>query len=240
MKKVEILYEDEDIIVVNKPANFLSIPDRFDKEKPNILTYLRERYEAVFTVHRLDRETSGVLCFARTQVAHKELSQQFQNRTIKKLYWVIVDGLVNPPEGSIDKAIAPHPVIAGKMIVTNKGKKSLTHYKVVEQFKNFALIAADIKTGRTHQIRVHFESIGFPLAVDKTYGSQSAFYLSKIKFKGFKIGKNQEERPLMTRTSLHSYQLELIHPSSKEPLTFQATPPKDFRAVLKQLQKWNK
>jgi len=240
LKKIEIIYEDNDIIVVNKPANFLSTSDRFDKEKPNVVTHLRERYEEVFTVHRLDKETSGILCFARTSAAHKDLSQQFQDRKVKQLYWVIIQGILIPTEGSIDKAIAPHPVIQGKVIVTNKGKKSLTHYKVVEQFKNFCLVEADIKTGRTRQIRVHFESIGFPLAVDKIYGSYSAFNLSQIKFKGFNLGKDQEERPLMTRTSLHSYQLDIIHPSTKESTTFLAPPPKDFRAVLKQLQKWNK
>lgn len=240
MNKIEIIYEDDDILIVNKPAKFLSIPDRFDQSKPNVLSYLRSRYEAVFTVHPLDKETSGILCFARTEEAHKHLSQQSQERSVQILYWVIVSGIVTPVEGAIDKAISRHPVQSGKMIVSNKGKTSLTNYKVLEQFKSFALLEADIETGRTHQIRVHFESIGYPLAVDKVYGSHLDFKLSQIKFKGFRLGKDQEERPLMTRTSLHAHQINIVHPSKKETLTFIAQPPKDFRAVLKQLQKWNK
>ncbi len=240
MKKLELLHQDEDLLIVNKPANYLSIPDRFDKEKPNVLTDLRRKFESVLTVHRLDKETSGVMCFARNEQAHKNLSKQFFERSIQKLYHLLVEGNVYPVEGEIDQPIGPHPAIAGKMMVTNKGKASLTIYKVLEQFKNYALIEADIKTGRTHQIRVHFESIGFPLMVDAMYGSHAEFKLSQIKHKGFRLGKGQEERPLLSRSALHAHQLSLIHPTSKATLTVTAPPPKDFRAVLKQLHKWNK
>ena len=240
MKKLDILHQDEDLVIVNKPAKYLSIPDRFDKEKPNILTDLRKKFESIYTVHRLDKETSGVICFARNEQAHKDLSKQFLERSIQKIYHLIVEGTVYPVEGEITQPIGPHPAIAGKMMVTNKGKASLTVYKVVEQFKNYALVEADIKTGRTHQIRVHFESIGFPLMVDAMYGSHSAFKLSQIKHKGFRLGKGQEERPLMSRSALHAHQLSLCHPTTKESLTVNAPPPKDFRAVLKQLHKWNK
>jgi len=181
-----------------------------------------------------------VICFARNEQAHKVLNKQFQDRTVQKFYWALVDGIVQPIEGDIEKPIAPHPAQSGKMMVSNKGKASLTTYKVLEHFNHFTLVEANIKTGRTHQIRVHFESIGFPLMVDKVYGVKSAFYLSQVKNKKYKLRKGQEERPLLSRSSLHAHQLTLTHPSTNEPLSFTASLPKDFQAVLKQLQKWDK
>lgn len=240
LKKPQILHQDQDILVVNKPPNFLSIPDRFDATKPNLLSYLRKSFEEVLPVHRLDKETSGVICFARNKEAHKRVNKQFQDRTLSKLYWVLADGLVEPEQGLIEKAIAPHPTISGKMMVSNKGKISVTSYRVLEHFKQFSLVEVAIETGRTHQIRVHFESIGFPLMVDKFYGVRKEFFVSQIKTKKYRLGKDQVERPLLSRSSLHSYQLTLTHPTTKEVITFKASPPKDFQAVLKQLQKWNK
>lgn len=239
-QKVQILHDDDDLVIINKPSNYLSIPDRFDETKPNILSFLNHKFEKVYTVHRLDKETSGIICFAKNEIAHKHLSQQFQEKTVQKIYCALVDGVLIPEEGEINQGIAPHPAKPGKMMVSNKGKKSLTLYKVIEQFRNFALVEANIKTGRTHQIRVHFEAIGYPLAIDSVYGSREAFKLSEIKLKKFRLGKGQEERPLMFRTSLHAFQLELSHPTTEERLHFEAPLPKDFAAVIKQLQKWNK
>lgn len=239
-KKVHILHEDTDLVIVNKPADYLSIPDRHNATKPNVLGFLNHQFGKVFTVHRLDKATSGILCFAKNEVAHKHLSKQFQERTVEKIYYALVDGILHPTEGEIDHSIAPHPARPGKMMVSNKGKKSLTIYQVVEQFQTVALVEANIKTGRTHQIRVHFESIGFPLVVDEMYGNRTEFRLSEIKRKKFKLGKNQEERPLMTRTTLHAFRLELTHPTTLKQLNFEAPLPKDFAAVLKQLRKWHK
>ncbi len=240
MKKLEILHQDQDMLVINKPPNFLSIPDRFDATKPNLLSYLRTTFEQVLPVHRLDKETSGVICFARNEQAHKNLNKQFQDRVVDKLYWVLVDGIVQPEQGLIEKSIAPHPAIAGKMMVSNKGKVSITSYRVLEYFKQFSLVEVAIKTGRTHQIRVHFESIGFPLMVDKLYGVRKEFFVSQIKSKKYRLGKDQIERPLLSRSSLHAHHLTITHPTSDEALTVKAALPKDFQAVLKQLQKWNK
>lgn len=239
-QKVSILYEDEDIVIVNKPSRYLSIPDRHDETKPNVLSFLTNKYGKVFTVHRLDKETSGILCFAKNETAHKVLSKQFQERTVEKIYYALVDGILTPSEGTINLSIAPHPARPGKMMVSNKGKRSLTTYKVVEQFNNFSLVEANIKTGRTHQIRVHFEAIGFPLAIDTLYGTRTEFFLSEVKLRKFRLGKNQEERPLMTRTTLHAYRLVLEQPTTQKRLIFEAPLPKDFSAVVKQLQKWNK
>jgi len=239
-QQVAILHEDEDLVIVNKPARYLSIPDRFDETKPNVLGFLNNKYGKVFTVHRLDKETSGILCFAKNVEAHKALSQQFQERTVEKIYYALVDGIMTPTEGEINQGIAPHPAKPGKMMVSNKGKKSLTTYKVIEQFRNFALVEANIKTGRTHQIRVHFEAIGFPLAIDALYGTRTGFLLSEVKLKKFKLGKGKEERPLMSRTTLHAYRLEIDQPTTQKRLIIEAPLPKDFAAVVKQLQKWNK
>ena len=239
-QQVAILHEDEDLVIVNKPAKYLSIPDRHDETKPNVLGFLNNKYGKVFTVHRLDKETSGILCFAKNAEAHKALSKQFQERTVEKIYYALVDGILTPTEGEINQGIAPHPGKPGKMMVSNKGKKSLTTYKVTEQFRNFALVEANIKTGRTHQIRVHFEAIGFPLAIDALYGTRTEFLLSEVKLKKYKLGKDQEERPLMSRTTLHAYRLEIDQPTTQKRLIIEAPLPKDFAAIVKQLQKWNK
>lgn len=238
--KIQLLYEDQALVIVNKPANFLSIPDRYNESKPNLLSFLNHKFGKVYTVHRLDKETSGILCFAKNEAAHKNLSKQFQERTVEKIYYALVEGIILPTKGKIDQPIAPNPARPGKMMVSNKGKRSLTTYQVIEQFQSCALIEVRIKTGRTHQIRVHFEAIGYPLVIDAMYGNRSEFLLSEIKQKKYKLGKNQEEKPLMSRTTLHAYRLELDHPTTQKRLIVEAPLPKDFTAVVKQLQKWHK
>lgn len=239
--KIEILFEDEALLIVNKPPDLLTIPDRFDISKPNLYHLLSEQYEEkIYIVHRIDRETSGIICFAKTEEAHKHLSQQFEGRTVNKTYLALVEGKPNPPEGTIDKPIGPHPTQAGIMTVMKSGKSAVTDYKTIEVFKAFSLVEANIKTGRTHQIRVHFKSIGHPLAVDPLYGKREVFYLSEIKHRSYQLGKDQEERPLMSRTTLHAYQLTLEHPGTGERMSFQAPLPKDFQAVVNQLNKWGR
>lgn len=236
--KYELLHEDADLLVVNKPAGLLTIPDRFGN-KENLLAQLQKQYGEVLTVHRLDRETSGVLCFARNAEAHRHLSIQFEQHTTDKYYLALLDGVLHHDEGEIDKPIGEHPTIAGKMIISNSGKPALTFYRVLERFAHFTLAEALIKTGRTHQIRVHFQSIGYPLAVDALYGRRAGFLLSEIKGKAYRTGKFSEgERPLMERSSLHAYRLRLDHPTTGERMEFKAELPKDFNAVLTQLRKW--
>ena len=226
--------------MANKPPGLLSIPDRFAPEKPNLLALLTHQYGKVWTVHRIDRETSGLICFARNEEAHRHLSQQFENRTVEKVYLALLDGASVPEEGTIDRPIAPSHKEVGKMMVAAKGKSAVTHYKAIERFRQFTLVEARIETGRTHQIRVHFESIGHPLAIDSLYGRREAFYLSEVKGKGYQLGRDKEERPLMSRLPLHAWKLALGHPHTGERLEFEAPLPKDFSAVLKQLKKWGK
>lgn len=237
-KKIEILYQDEDIIIVNKPAPLLSISDRYDPSKYNLQEYLNKNFGQVFVVHRIDKETSGVMVFAKNEQAHANLSQQFENRKVQKIYLALVSGRMSQESGIIDKPIAHSQSGVHKMVIANKGKRSITHFKVLEYFKSYSLLEVDLKTGRTHQIRVHFNAIGYPLAIDKLYAKKTEFFLSDVKRKKYRIGKDQEERPLMTRHSLHSRSLSFEHPTTKEKMTFIADLPKDFRAVLSQLRKW--
>lgn len=235
-KKIDILFEDEMIVVINKPPNFLTIPDRF-KDLPNLLSFLQKKYENIFTVHRLDKETSGVVVFAKTAEAHAILSKQFEKREVKKIYHALVEGVFFDKKGLIDKPIAPSQSRLGKMIVHQRGKPSQTKFEVKEEFKHHSYLEIELLTGRQHQIRVHFAALGHPLLVDKLYNKDQGFYLSSIKRK---YKSSEEERPLMDRLSLHAGYLEFDHPKTNERLVFEAELPKDFKAVIKQLSKWSK
>lgn len=237
IKKLNILHIDEDIIVVDKPANVLSIPGRNSDEITSVLDFLRKKHGDVFPVHRLDKSTSGVICYARNAEAHKALNLQFLNREVDKTYLTIVDGMPQPETGTIDKPIAHDTNIAGKMRVHPKGKRAISHYKVAENFGRYALLEVNIETGRTHQIRVHCQAIGHPLLVDKLYAKRDAFFLSEIKKKKFNLGKYQEERPLLSRSSLHAHRLQFTHPTTNEKMDITAELPKDMAAVIKQMKK---
>ncbi len=239
--QIEIVFEDDDLVIVNKPAGLLTIPDRFSPDKPNLYHMLGHEFGQIFTVHRLDRETSGILLFTKTEAAHKEMSRQFMERTVDKIYYALVEGVMHQTVGIIDKPLGPHPTHPEKMAVVHGGKPSRTNYKVVETFKNFTLVECGIETGRTHQIRVHLHAIGYPMAVDALYGRQSAFYLSKIKLRKFKLSKEQEEElPIMSRTTLHAGRLVFNHPTTGERMAIEAGLPKDFGAVVNQLRKWGR
>ncbi len=236
----ELIHEDEHLLVVNKPAGLLTIPDRTGSQD-SLHAQLERQYGKVFIVHRLDRETSGILCFARNEAAHRHLSMQMEHHTADKYYLALLEGELHHEEGEIDKPIGEHASIPGKMSIRMTGKPSLTYYRAAERFKRFTLADILIKTGRTHQIRIHFQSIGYPLAVDALYGRRPMFLLSEIKGKKYKSGKfSEDERPIMERTSLHAARLKLDHPTTGARMEFEAELPKDFAALLNQLRKWGK
>ncbi len=238
LQQITVLHEDEDIIVVNKPPRLLTVPDRYAPEKPNLYHWLQKRQDdKVFIVHRLDKETSGIIVFAKNETAHRHLSIQFEKRQTDKSYLTLVDGQMYKEEGVIEKPIALHKN-GKRMLVTRSGKPSVTEYKVLESFKRFTLVEAMIKTGRLHQIRIHFESIGYPLAIDAIYGKREGLYLSEVKGKRYNLGKYEEEKYLMDRVILHAWKLGITHPRTEEQVEFEAELPKDFSAVLKQLRKW--
>ena len=238
--KPDIIFEDDQIVIVNKPSGLLTIPDRHSPEKPNLATQLQKIFGKIFTVNRLDRETSGIICFAKTAEAHLALSQAFQNRTVKKKYLTVVTGNLMEEEGRIETGLSPDPVNPGKMKVTKGGKKSLTLYKVLERFKACNYVEAEIMTGRMHQIRVHFKSIGHPCYVDKLYGKNESISIKDIKQRNLNMSKVPDtvEIPLINRTTLHASKLVITHPVTEEEMTFEAPLPKDMKALINQLRKW--
>ena len=236
----EIVHEDDALLVINKEPDVLTIPDRFDPFKRNVYGALKSIYPEVFIVHRLDRETSGILVFAKTADAHRHLSRQFQERESDKFYLALVTGRPYPAEGLIDKPIGPDPGGGSKMrIDPHGGKPSATAYETVETYRDYALLRLQLFTGRTHQVRVHMASAGHPLAVDPLYKGAEGLYLSEIKGKRFNLKDGEAERPLLNRVSLHAYQLAFNHPTTDERVDFSAPPPKDFRSTVRQLQKWS-
>ncbi|MBC7552952.1 MAG: RluA family pseudouridine synthase [Taibaiella sp.] len=238
--KLDILYEDDDLIIVNKPAGLLVIPDRFNSELPSLNKLLETQLnQKVWVAHRLDRDTSGVICFAKNEQAHKYLSNLFMERDINKYYAGLVTGIVMPQEGRIENMLAEHPVIGGKMIVAKKGKTAVTDYKVAEQWPLYALMQFQIHTGRTHQIRVHMQSIGHPLVCDELYGDGKPFYVSQIKRRYKQSEKKEEERPLLSRLALHAYKLE-FDKEDGQLISVEAPLPKDMAATVNQLNKWSK
>ncbi len=231
-----IILETPDFVVVNMPSGLLTIPDRHNNELPCLQTSMKNAYGEIFTVHRLDRDTSGIILFARNEAAHKYYSQLFESRNVKKFYLAFVSGQLVPKQGSVNEPIMDHPVVKGKMVTNRKGKSALTDYQVQEEFGLFSLVKLQIHTGRNHQIRVHMKHLGHPVAVDELYGSDTPVMLSAIK-KKFKLGKHtEEERPLLSRLALHAAQLSFTDQQGKEHLV-EAPLPKDMQAVLTQLRK---
>ena len=178
--------------------------------------------------------------FARNAAAHKYLNRQFQEREADKFYLALVSGRPHPAEDYIDRPISPDPRGGGKMrIDPHGGKPSATAYETIETYKDHTLVRLQLFTGRTHQVRVHMASAGHPLSVDPMYGGAEGLYLSKVKGKKFNLKEGSIERPLLSRVSLHAYQLAFTHPRTEERLDFSALPPKDFRTAVKQLGKWS-
>ncbi len=240
-KKVETLYEDEHIIVLNKPAGILSIPDRYNPYLPNLKKYLELKGHRPYVLHRIDRETSGLICFALNEEAHKEMSKQFNKRTIDKYYQAIIDGKPITDAAAVDLPIGENMSARGTMKVDQRyGKKASSYYKVLERFNKFSLVEVKIETGRMHQIRVHMKAIGHPLAVDSIYGKRDGFYLSEVKgSKRYNVRDGEDEKPLVSRITLHAWRLHFNHPVSGEKIMLEAPLMKDMNAMLKQLRKYD-
>ncbi len=234
---LEIIFENADFIAVNKPSGLLSVPDRTQSEI-SLKDILLNKYGDIFTVHRLDKDTSGVIVFAKNDHTHKFLSQQFEQRETEKFYVGFVLGKLASTEGLIDIPIIEHPVKKGVMTTNRKGKESKTAYHVLQEFQNYSWVQFQIFTGRTHQIRVHAKHIGHSIVCDPAYGDGQPILLSSIK-KKFKLSKDaEEERPLLARLALHAQKL-VIKDEQGNTHTLEAAIPKDLRATLSQLEKWN-
>ncbi|MBL7743018.1 MAG: RluA family pseudouridine synthase [Chitinophagaceae bacterium] len=233
-----IIFENDDLVALNKPSGLLSIPDREGKEI-SLKNLLQDKYGEIFTVHRLDRDTSGLIVFAKNEETHKHLSRQFEERQTEKIYVGLVTGSPVEKKGSINKPIAENTVTRGVMIIHQRGKESLTDYEVLEDFGIYSWVQFRIHTGRTHQIRVHMKDIGHPIVCDELYGDGKPVLLSSIKHK-FKLSKKEEEeRPILNRLALHAYKLKFTNTHGKT-VELEAPLPKDIRAILQQLSKRKK
>ena len=229
-----ILYEDDHLIALNKPAGLLSIPDRFLTNKPNLKSLLEKKYGEIYVLHRLDHNTSGVIVFAKTAESHADLSLQIENQKCKKEYWA----LTYKPQlesGEINAPIAESLKNRGFYKVHDRGKKAISKYQTIQTWQRYALLSLELITGRTHQLRVHLKYIGAPLLTDDKYSNSKEFFLSEIK----RINRKREdiERPLLKRSSLHARRFECQHPVSGETLVFLAPLFKDMKAVISQLVK---
>ena len=197
---------------------------------------MSEQYDKIFIVHRLDRDTSGLVLFAKNEASHKYLSQLFEKRNIEKIYFGIVKGSLADGASSINEPIAEHPFHKGTMVINKKGKPSLTDYKVLYDYGIYSAIRFNIQSGRTHQIRVHMKFTGHSVACDPVYGDGKPILLSSFKKKYRLSEKDEEERPLLSRLALHSYQLRFKDAHSIEH-SLEAPLPKDIKALLQQLKK---
>ena len=232
--KPSVIFENEYFVVINKPSGLLSVPDRMQSEV-SLKDILLHQYGNIYTVHRLDKDTSGAIVFAKDETTHKELSQLFEARDVEKYYLGLVHGHLMHALGTIDAPIMEHPGKNGKMVTNKKGKPSVTDYEVLESFKLFSWVKFRIHTGRTHQIRVHMQHIGNTIVCDELYGTAEPLLLSSIKRK-FHLSKNEEaERPLLSRLALHSWSLKFT--LNGTPYSFEAELPKDLKATLQQLRK---
>lgn len=240
---MDILWQDANYVAISKPAGLASIPGRgettsaFEEVAKAVqLPHRGAQDPRLRLVHRIDKDTSGVLLFAKNKPAQKHVSQQFQNNLVSKEYLALVAGRPAQDEGDIDAPMARHPSSPLKMAVSKQGRPARTLWKVEEYLGPFTLLRIFPKTGKTHQIRVHLKSIGLPLAIDPLYNPTAPQGLFLSSFKRHYRKSAHEERPLIARLTLHAEKLafENLDGTTMELL---APLPKDFRATLTQLRK---
>ena len=237
MKELEILHEDADILIVNKPSGMASVPEGYSSDQPDLVAMLEPGFGRVWVVHRLDKETSGAIVFARNEETHRNLSMQFEQRDVNKVYHALV---VGQPDWTERKVLVPLVIDGDRHHRTlpdpDKGKPAVTQFNLLQRIRKYALLEARPETGRTHQIRAHAKFMALPIVCDTLYGDGEPIYLSTFK-KGYRAKGDREERALIERLALHAFQLEIVHPSTGERVQFEAPYPKDLRATISQLGK---
>lgn len=220
---IDIIYEDEDIIVVNKEPNMVVHPTKRHQSGTlanALMYYFKESNQKciVRLVSRLDMDTSGLIIIAKNQYAHMELSKEMSLNNVEKRYLAVVHGHMEKMEGTIDLPIyRPEEEGTIRRVIDDRGQRSITHYKVIERFKDSDLVECLLETGRTHQIRVHLSSLGHPIWGDTLYG-------------------NEEDNEIITRQALHAYGLDFKSPRTKKPLTLRASLPKDIEALINKIK----
>ena len=232
-----ILFEDSRIVAFDKPSGLLVAPDRWDKDRPNLMAMIHERYSPdCFNAHRLDASTSGVLLCAKDRPTLKVLTRQFETHAIRKRYLAIVLGTTSQDEAVIEAALAEDSTRPGAMLVAEGGKAAVTRIAVVERFRGWSLVEARPETGRTHQVRVHLAYFGCPIVCDPLYGNSGPLFLSRLK-PGYRQTKRVEP-PLMGRLALHAERLEFVDPADGAERTICSPMPEDFEIALKYLRKF--
>lgn len=220
---ISIIWEDPHILIVNKPPGLLSIQDGYHPSLPHLYGQLKESFGPLWIVHRLDKDTSGVMLFARTSQAHRELNRQFEHRTVHKEYHALVNGSPTWDEKEINLPLRVNGDRKHRTVVDlTHGKPAVTDCHVLERFPRTTLIAAIPHSGYTHQIRVHLSSIGHSLLGDSLYQRK------------FLSGQESQDSPIpvVSRTALHAFKVVFDHPIFMEKLTFQAPYPTDFQDLI--------
>jgi 23S rRNA pseudouridine1911/1915/1917 synthase len=223
---LDIVYEDDTLLVVNKPAGLVVHPGsgNWQGTMLNALLHHAPQLACISRagiVHRLDKDTSGLLVVAKTLTSQTDLVRQLQARSVKRDYLAVVQGLV-ARDGKVDAPLGRHPSQRVKMAIVHNGKPAVTHYIVLEHFDRHTLIRCSLETGRTHQIRVHMLSIGHPLVADPVYGGKPLNMLPLLRDAVKNLG----------RQALHAERLGLIHPVSGEAMEWQVELPEDMAALL--------
>jgi 23S rRNA pseudouridine1911/1915/1917 synthase len=230
---LDVLYEDATLLVINKPAGLVVHPAAGNPRGTllNALLYHCPRLSQLprgGIVHRLDKETSGLLVVAKTLPAQNALVQQLQARTVKREYRAIVQGLLTAG-GTVDQPIGRHPLQRLRMAVLASGKPAITHYRILQRFRGHTYLQVKLETGRTHQIRVHLAHLRHPLLGDPLYGGRP-------KFPPGATPALREAIQGFRRQALHAARLELIHPTHAKPLAWEAPLPDDMQRLLRVLQ----
>lgn len=224
-----VLFENDDFVVVNKPP-FLATLDERVGGAPNMLRLARQHYDDVQAAHRLDRETSGALAFAKNPAAYRHLAMQFENREVKKQYHAVVWGTPQLADETVTRNI--ETTTRGKARLAYKGKTAETRFTTLETYARHALMLCEPVTGRMHQIRLHLMYLQAPIVGDKDYGGED-FYLSSLK-KKFNLKEGQEEQPFIKRFALHALRLQFTGMDGEE-IGAEAPYPKDFRVLVEVL-----
>lgn len=232
-----VLYSDEAIVVLNKRSGLQVAADRYDPDSPRLDLAAEKEFGRLYAVHRIDKDTSGLVIYARTAEAHKNLSQQFEGRNVQKTYHCLVNGHPLWKDLKVDLPLMPDGDNRHRTKVNKRyGKPSLTDFHLIGNCGPYSWIEAKPHTGRTHQIRVHLSANQLCIVCDPLYsGNQKPVRLSDFKRKW--NGDETEERPLLNRLALHAYSLEIDHPVTGERVKFTAPYPKDLDATRKQLAK---
>ncbi|MGH1402888.1 MAG: RluA family pseudouridine synthase [Alphaproteobacteria bacterium] len=244
---LDIVYEDEELLVVNKAVGMVVHPGagNWSGTLVNALQhYCGDSLSGIGgelrpgIVHRLDKDTSGLMMVAKTDHAHQYLSAQLADRSLSRIYHALVLGVPLPIKGSVDRPIGRHRHNRLKMsVMSNSPKDARTHYKVIENYSDvFSLVECSLDTGRTHQIRVHMEAIGNPLVGDPLYGPQNTGLISNLKKAGHPSEVIKEFLELK-RQMLHARAIRFIHPISEEEMFFECPMPEDIANTLKKLSK---